>query len=89
MDVEGSEGDVINSGIEFISKYHVPFIFIEFREQYLNMQGIEPKKLLEILEQNGYLFSKDNFLSKLYLSIEDILKLRSANLYVIYSKFVS
>ena len=89
MDVEGSEGDVINSGIEFINKYHVPFILIEFNDDYLNMQGTKPKKLLELLEKNGYLFSNDNFLSKLYLSIEEVLKLRSTNLYVIYSKFVS
>jgi len=89
IDVEGSEGDVINSGIEFISKYHVPFILIEFRDDYLYMHGTKPKKLLEMFEQNGYLFSKDNFLSKLYLSIEDVLKLRSTNLYIIYSKYVS
>ena len=35
MDVEGSEGIIIESGIELITKYHVPFIFIEFTPSFL------------------------------------------------------
>ena len=35
IDVEGSEGKVIYSGIELITKYHIPFLFIEFRNSYL------------------------------------------------------
>jgi len=88
LDVEGSEGKVINSGIEFISKYHVPFLIVEFNNDYLKLQGTDPKKILEIFEQNGYLFSKDDFFSKTYLSIDQILKLKSPNLYIIYSKFL-
>ena len=88
LDVEGSEGKVINSGIEFISKYHVPFLIVEFNIDYLKLQGTDPKKILEIFEQNGYLFSKDDFFSKTYLSIDQILKLKSPNLYIIYSKFL-
>ena len=88
LDVEGSEGKVINSGIEFISKYHVPFLIVEFNNDYLKLQGTDPKKILEIFEQNGYLFSKGDFFSKTYLSIDQILKLKSPNLYIIYSKFL-
>ena len=55
LDVEGSEGKVIESGIEFISKYHVPFLFVEFRNDYLKLQGTDPKKFLEIFENNGYI----------------------------------
>ena len=88
LDVEGSEGKVINSGIEFISKYHVPFLIVEFNNDYLKLQGTDPKKILEIFEQNGYLFSKGDFFSKTYLSIDQILKLKSPYLCVIYSKFL-
>ena len=35
IDVEGAEGKVIESGIEIITKYHIPFIFIEFSPIYL------------------------------------------------------
>ena len=34
LDVEGSEGKVINSGIELITKYHIPFLFVEFNIDY-------------------------------------------------------
>ena len=88
IDVEGYEGKVITSGIEFINKYHVPFLFMELRNDYLKMQGTDTKKLLEIFEQNGYLFSTDNFFSNSYLPIEKILKLKSTNLYIIHSKFL-
>ena len=88
IDVEGYEGSVIKSGIEFISKYHVPFLFIEFKNDYLKMQGTDPKEFLKIFEKNGYLFSNRDFLSKSYLTIEQILKLKSTNLYIIYSKFL-
>ena len=88
IDVEGYEGSVIKSGIEFISKYHVPFLFIEFTKDYLKMQGTEPKELLEIFKLNGYLISTTNFFSKSYLSIKKILKLKATNLYLVYSKFI-
>lgn len=88
IDVEGSEGKVINSGIELIIKYHVPFIFAEFRIDYLKMQGTDPKELLEIFVNNGYQISTVDFLSKKYSSIENILKLSSENLFFVYSKFL-
>ena len=30
MDIEGSEGKAFESGIELITKYHVPFILMEY-----------------------------------------------------------
>lgn len=68
IEFKGSAGNVIKRGIEFITKYHVPFIFIEFRNDYLKIQGTQPKELLEIFIQNGYLISNVNFSSKSYLS---------------------
>ncbi len=88
LDVEGSEGKVINSGIELITKYHIPFLFVEFNNDYLKMQGTDPKALLEIFINNGYSISTEDFFSKSYSSIESLLKTSSVNLYIIYSKFL-
>ena len=88
LDVEGSEGKVINSGIELITKYHIPFLFVEFNNDYLKMQGTDPKALLEIFINNGYSISTVDFFSKSYSSIESLLKTTLVNLYIIYSKFL-
>ena len=88
IDIEGAEGKAIISGIELISKYHVPFLFIEFTPDYLKLQGTDPKFFLEIFENNGYKISKYDFLSKKYSSIDELLKINSTNLYIIYSKFI-
>ena len=88
IDVEGSEGKVIYSGIELITKYHIPFLFIEFRNSYLKLRGTDPRKLLEMFVNNGYLLSLDGFLTKRYSSIDDILKNSSTDLYIVYSKIL-
>ena len=88
IDVEGSEGKVINSGIELITKYHIPFLLVEFNNDYLKMQGTDPKVLLEIFINNGYLISTKDFWSKSYSSIESILKIKRCDLYIVFSKFL-
>ena len=88
IDVEGTEGKVIKSGIDFIIKYHIPFLFIEFRNDYLKMQGTDPKEILEIFQQNDYLFSTKDFFSKKYSSIDEILKLKVTDLFIVYSNFL-
>ena len=52
------------------------------------MQGTDPKTLLEIFINNDYLISTYNFLSKRYSSIDDLLKISRADLYIVYSKFL-
>ena len=88
LDIEGSEGIAINSGFDLISKYHIPFILIEFTPNYLKMQGTDPKVFLETLEKNGYKMSTIDFLSKKYSTIDEIIKLSSINLYIIYTEFL-
>ena len=88
LDVEGSEGKVIESGIEFISKYKVPFLFVEFRNDYLKLQGTDPKEFLEMFEKNGYLFSIDDFFCKKYLSIEILLKVKSTDLFIVHKSIL-
>jgi sugar phosphate isomerase/epimerase len=88
MDIEGSEGKAIESGIELISEYHIPFLFIEFNPDYLKMQGTDPKHFLETFERNGYKISTIDFFNNRYSSIEEIMKLSATNLYIIYQGFV-
>ena len=57
IDVEGSEGKVFEGGIELITKYHIPFIFIEFTPKSLELHGTNPREFLQLLKDNGYNFS--------------------------------
>ena len=88
IDVEGAEGKVVKSGIELITKYHIPFIYIEFTTDYLKMQGTNPRELLEIFENNGYSISTVDFISKNYTTIDKIVNVTSKDLYLVYSKFL-
>ena len=88
MDIEGSEGKAIESGIELITKYHIPFIVTKFNIDYLKMQGTDPKIFLERFEKNGYKFSIVDFLSNKFISIDSLLKLPITNLYIIYYEFL-
>ena len=88
IDIEGSEGKAIESGIELFSKYHIPFIFLEFTPSALIKHGTKPIKLLEIFKKNGYKFVKDNFLDTNYYSISEILEKTNnslINLFIVYS----
>ena len=87
IDVEGSEGKVVKSGIDLITKYHIPFIYIEFTTDYLKMQGTNPRELLEIFTKNGYSISFVDFISKKYITIDQIVNVISKDLYLVYSKF--
>lgn len=91
IDVEGSEGKAIESGIELFSKYHIPFIFLEFTPSSLAQHGTEPIKLLEIFENNGYKFAKENFLDTNYYSKLEILKKVKKgciNLFIVHSNII-
>ena len=87
MDVEGSEEKAIKGGIEIITKYHVPFIFMEFCPKFLKLHGTEPKQFLKIFENNGYKISPNNFFDEKYYSIENIIKNTRfyINLYIVHS----
>ena len=88
LDIEGSEGKAIRGGIDLIIKYHIPFIFMEFQPKLLKNQGTDPKEFLEIFENNGYKISEKNFFNQNYASINDLIKRRATNLYIVYIKFL-
>ena len=88
LDIEGSELKALESGYDLISKYHIPFIFLEWSQNLLQKRGTDPKTFLEILENNGYKFSIKDFLSQQYCSINELIKIKKGNIYVVYSKFL-
>ena len=90
IDVEGSEGKVIKSGIELITKYHVPFIFIEFSPKFLIEHKTNPKRFLKLFIDNGYKISLEGFLNKNYISVKELIKKTTiqSNCYFIYKKII-
>ena len=88
LDIEGSESKALESGYDLISKYNIPFIFMEWSLYLMKKRGTDPKSLLEMLEKNGYKFSRENFLSKKYCSINELLNIPNTNIYIVYSKFL-
>ena len=89
IDIEGSEGKAIESGIELITKYHIPFIFLEFTPSSLKLHGTEPKEFLQMFINNGYKISY-SFFSQEYKSPDEIIAATTSllNLYIIYSKIL-
>lgn len=83
LDIEGSEGNAIEGGLDLITNYHVPFVVMEWIPKYLKLKGTNPKSLLEIFKNNGYKFSITNFINNQYISIDKILKIRRSTI-VIY-----
>ena len=89
IDVEGAEEAAILSGFELISKYHVPFIFLEYCPNYLRIHNVNNTKYLEMFENNGYKISIISFFDKKYVSVEYLAKIRTCfNLYIIYTKIL-
>ena len=88
LDVEGHELHVLEGGKELITKYHVPFIVLEFSPVYLKEVGTKPKNLVQFLVNNGYKISLNGFFSQKYLTIEELFaKIKfQANCYFIYNK---
>jgi FkbM family methyltransferase len=88
IDIEGSEGKAIESGIELITNYHVPFIFLEFTPNSLRIHGTDPMKFLEMFEKNGYKFPKDNFFDNKYYKKEELIRMGLINIYIVYSNII-
>ena len=89
IDAEGSEGKIFESGIELITKYHVPFIFLEFTPSLLKRHDTDPNQFLHLFADNGYKFSTSDFFNN-HIPIEEILAKVNIqiNLYLVYSKLL-
>lgn len=88
LDIEGSEGKAIESGKELITKYHIPFIFMEWTPKALKLKGTDPELFLKLFIDNGYKISKKDFLSGEYCSFDEIINIEVINLYIIYTNFL-
>ena len=90
IDVEGAEEIAIKGGVELITRYHVPFIFIEFTPRYLLKHNSSPRNFLQFFVDNDYVISLRGFLNKNFISIDDlILKTKfQINIYLIYKKII-
>ena len=86
IDVEGSEGKVFEGGVELITQYHIPFIFMEFTPSLLKFHGTDAKQFLQIFINNGYKISPNHFLDKKNYTIDYIFKIvhYQINLYITY-----
>ena len=88
LDIEGSEGKALEGGIYLITKYHIPFIFLEFSPSALRLKGSNPKLVLKMFINNRYSISTKNFLLKDNISLKKLLKVKQINIYLTYNIFL-
>ena len=67
IDIEGSEALVMQDAIDFIKKYHIPYIYSEFSENMLTEHGNNPREYIKLFTDNGYKVSKEGFLSNNFI----------------------
>ena len=84
MDVEGHELKILKGGIDIITKYHVPFFILEFADDMIRDVGSDPKELAQLFSENGYKISIKGFLSKEYISVDDLLTKVHGTVYFIH-----
>ena len=90
LDIEGAESKAIESGIELITKYHVPFIFIEFTPSFLKVHQTNPREFAQFFVDNGYKISLKGFIDGNYISVNQLM-LKAGfqiNCYFIYKEII-
>ena len=89
LDVEGTEGNVIEGGKELISKYHIPFVMMEFDVNMLGIHKTNASEFLQFFENNGYKISTVDFLSKKYTPSSEAAKFSGIkDLFMVYEKIL-
>ena len=81
LDIEGSEALVMQDAIEFITKYHIPYIYSEFSLNMITEHGTNPREYIKLFIDNGYKVNKEGFFSHNFISPE---KLEVGNYYFTY-----
>ena len=84
MEFEGEKA--IRSGKDLITLYHVPYVFIAFNKKMFNIYETKAEDFLKFFVNNGYQISLKGFLTKEFISIEDLMKkkFKRINLYLVY-----
>lgn len=77
----------IESGKELISKYHIPFIYIEFNISMFLINKANPQDFLYFFINNEYKISLNGFLSNNFINVTELMciDLSSISLYLIYT----
>ena len=89
IDVEGSEAIFLEGGKELITKYHVPFIKMEFEVKMIEVHRNNALEFLQFFENNGYKISLKDFFGKKYISSSELAKIKENNdLYIVYEKIL-
>jgi FkbM family methyltransferase len=90
IDIEGSEENALEGGIELITNFHVPFILMEYTPIFLKEHNTDPINFLKLFINNGYKVSMQGFLSGIFISIEEIIKRVTfqVNLYFIHKNYI-
>jgi len=93
ISVEGLEEKAILGGIELITNYHVPYIYLEFNPESLREHGTDPAKFLKIFIRNKYRFPFYNFFDDEFLSIDEIMTKAKRhngkiNIYIAHSRMI-
>lgn len=81
LDIEGSEALVMQDALEFITKYHIPYIFSEYCEGMIREHGNNPREYIKLFIDNGYKVNKEGFFSKNFIPFE---KVTRGDLYFTY-----
>ena len=86
IDLEFEGEMMIKSGKDLITKFHIPFIFIEFNIGIFKIHETDPKNFLYFFTKNGYKISLNGFLSNEFITIENLFlsNFSTINLYIKY-----
>ena len=79
LDIEGHELKALIGGKQLITKYHIPFVVLEFSPNFIQEVGSNPKELVQLFVDNGYKISLEGFLSKDFINADELLKKAISN----------
>ncbi|CDW78597.1 UNKNOWN [Stylonychia lemnae] len=74
IDIEGYEYFLFKGGSQFINRYKIPYIIIEFLPANMFRVGISPNDLILLINSMGYDVRVGGFDGDIYTSIEDMEK---------------
>ena len=91
IDIEGAEEKALESGIDLITKYHVPFILIEFSPTFLRNHGTNPYEFIQLFVKNGYYISINSFLDNNFISERRLFEIIGfqKNIYLIHKNMIN
>ena len=88
FDVEGHELQVLEGGKELITKYHVPFVVLEFAQDTFREVGSDYTELAHLLVDNGYKITRKGFFSKEYITYDDLITKVHGDVYFIHQSIL-